>query len=43
MEKQDVINQIAVLTGALDALNRANSKDAVETVSKKILELVAKL
>jgi len=43
MEKQTVINEIAVLTGVLDALNRAEKKDATEEVVKKILELIEQL
>lgn len=43
MEKQEKINAIAVLSGTIDALTRADEKEASKEVTKKILELVKTL
>jgi len=41
MDNQLLLNQIATLSGTIDPLIRAKETRAVETVSKKIVELVA--
>jgi len=43
MEKQEALNTIATLSGMLDALNRANKKEAIDTVVSKILDLIDRL
>jgi hypothetical protein len=41
--KMEKLNTIATLTGTLDALSRADEKEAVKVVVAKILELVKQL
>jgi len=43
MEEKNILNTVAILTGALDALNRAGKMEAVDEIALKILELVKKI
>jgi len=43
MEKQTIINAIAVLSGTLGAMTGANNKAGAEKVAHKILELIEQL
>ena len=43
MDNQEIINMIYALTTTVDALTRADQKEAVKLVSEKILELIKKL
>jgi hypothetical protein len=43
MENQELLNAIAVLSTAIDALNRAGKEAAITALAEKMLELVAKL
>lgn len=43
MEKQTIINAIAVLSGTIGALNACGEIDAVKEIKEKILELVRQL
>lgn len=43
MEKQELLNAIATLAGSIDPLVRAEQKEAITTVVKKMLELIEKL
>ena len=40
MDNQNLLNSIATLSGTIDPLIRAKDIPAIETVSKKIVELV---
>lgn len=43
MEKQELLNAIATLATSIDPLIRAKEPEAVKTVTKKLIELVANL
>jgi len=43
MEKQELLNAIATLSGAIDPLIRAKKQDDIDKVVKKIIELIAKI
>lgn len=43
MDTQTTINAIGTLAGTIDALNRAEDKEAIKKVTEKLLELVNKL
>lgn len=43
MEHQDLLNTISVLSGTLDALNRAGEKESATLVAIKIAKLLGKI
>jgi hypothetical protein len=43
MNNQELLNTIATLTSSIDPLIRAEKKEAIDTVVKKIIELIEKL
>lgn len=43
MEKQAIVNSIAVLNGTINVLNMVGDKISIEKVTAKVLELIAQL
>ena len=43
MEKQDLLNSISLLASSIDPLVRADEKESIKTVVKKMLELIEKI
>ena len=43
MRNRLLLNSIGILSSAIDALNRAGKKEAIDKVTEKLLKLVEKL